>query len=43
MVLTISNATTDTFEVNVGVSPSGGNAGPLQMEFIMSILENSTT
>ena len=42
-VLTISNATTDTFEVNVGVSPSGGNAGPLQMEFIMSILENSTT
>lgn len=42
-VLTISNATTDTFQVNVGVSPSGGNAGPLQMEFIMSILENSTT
>ena len=42
-VLTISNATTDTFQVNVGVSPSGGNVGPLQMEFIMSILENSTT
>ena len=42
-VLTISNATTDTFEVNVGVSPSGGRVGPLQMELIMSILENSTT
>ena len=42
-VLTISNATTNTFEVNVGVSPSGGRVGPLQMELIMSILENSTT
>ena len=41
--LTVANKTTDTFEVNVGVSPSGGNVGPLQMEFIMSILENSTT
>lgn len=42
-VLAISNATTNTFEVNVGTSPSGGNVGPLQMELIMSILENSTT
>lgn len=41
--LTISNVTTDTFEVNVGTSPSGGNVGPLQMELIMSILENSTS
>jgi len=39
--LTVANQTTDTFEVNVGVSPSGGNVGPLQMELIMSILENS--
>ena len=42
-VLAISNVTTDTFQVNVGVSPSGGRVGPLQMELIMSILENSTT
>ena len=40
-VLAISNKTADTFEVNVGVSPSGGRVGPLQMELIMSILENS--
>ena len=40
-VLAISNATTNTFQVNVGVSPSGGNVGPLQMELVMSILENS--
>ena len=33
----------NTFTVNVGASPSGGNVAPLQMEFIMSILENSTT
>jgi len=42
-VLTISNVTTNTFEVNVGTSPSGGRVGPLQMELIMSILENSTS
>lgn len=42
-VLGIGNTTTNTFEVNVGVSPSGGRVGPLQMELIMSILENSTT
>ena len=40
-VLAISNVTTNTFQVNVGVSPSGGNVGPLQMELVMSILENS--
>ena len=40
-VLGIGNTTTNTFEVNVGVSPSGGRVGPLQMELIMSILENS--
>ena len=33
----------NTFTVNVGASPSGGNVAPLQMELIMSILENSTT
>jgi hypothetical protein len=41
--LTISNADTNTFQVNVGASPSGGYVAPLQMELIMSILENSTT
>lgn len=41
--LSVSNVTTNTFQVNVGVSPSGGRVGPLQMELIMSILENSTT
>ena len=40
-VLGIGNTTTNTFEVNVGVSSSGGRVGPLQMELIMSILENS--
>jgi len=40
-VLTISNVTTNTFQVNVGTSLSGGRVGPLQMELVMSILENS--
>ena len=40
-VLAISNVTTITFQVNVGTSLSGGRVGPLQMELIMSILENS--
>ena len=31
----------NTFSVNVGPSTSGGQVGPLQMEFICSILENS--
>ena len=39
----IISKTDDTITVNVGASPSGGNVGPLQMELIMSILENSTT
>ena len=42
-VLAISNVTTNTFQVNVGTSLSGGRVGPLQMELIMSILENSTS
>ena len=33
----------NTFTVNVGVTTTGGLVGPLQMEFICSILENSTT
>ena len=33
----------NTFTVDVGVTTTGGLVGPLQMEFIMSILENSTT
>ena len=33
----------NTFTVNVGVSTTGGLVGPLQMEFICSILENSTS
>lgn len=33
----------NTFTVNVGVTTTGGLVGPLQMEFIMSILENSAT
>mgnify|MGYP001157030147 FL=1 len=32
----------NTFTVNVGVTTTGGLVGPLQMEFICSILENST-
>ena len=41
--LTITKIDNDKFTVNVGLSPSGGNVAPLQMELIMSILENSTT
>ena len=33
----------NTFTVNVGVTTTGGLVGPLQMEFICSILESSTT
>ena len=33
----------NTFTVNVGQTTTGGLVGPLQMEFICSILENSTT
>ena len=38
----ITAFTVDTLTVNVGVSPSGGLVAPLQMEFIASILENTT-
>lgn len=40
--ISIASTTTTTATVNVGVSPSGGLVAPLQMEFIASILENST-
>ena len=33
----------NTFTVNVGVTTTGGLVGPLQMEFICSILENSSS
>ena len=38
----IGTTTTNSITVHVGKSPSGGLVGPLQMEFIASILENST-
>ncbi len=38
----IGTTTTDSITVHVGRSPSGGMVGPLQMEFIGSLLENST-
>ena len=41
--LPISVVGLNTFTVNVGVTTTGGLVGPLQMEFICSILENSTT
>ena len=39
--LPIIEATTNTIDVNVGVSTSGGLVAPLQMEFLASILENN--
>ena len=33
----------NTFTVNVGITTTGGLVGPLQMEFVASILENSST
>ena len=39
----VANVTTNTFTVNVGVTTTGGLVGPLQMEFVASILENSST
>ena len=39
--LPIIEATTNTINVNVGVSTSGGLVAPLQMEFLASILENN--
>ena len=40
--ISIASTSTDTITVLVGESPSGGLVAPLQMEFIASILENST-
>ena len=39
--LPIIESTTNTINVNVGVSTSGGLVAPLQMEFLASILENN--
>jgi len=39
----VTKITDDIFSVNVGVTTTGGLVGPLQMEFICSILESSTT
>ena len=39
----IGTTTSNSVTVHVGKSPSGGMVGPLQMEFIGSILENNTT
>ena len=41
--LSVSFVGLNTFTVNVGQTTTGGLVGPLQMEFICSILENSTT
>ena len=41
--LSVSVVGLNTFTVNVGVTTTGGLVGPLQMEFICSILENSTS
>lgn len=41
--LTVTVIDSDNISVNVGTSPTGGQLAPLQMEFICSILENSTT
>ena len=40
--IAIASTTTTTIAVNVGISSAGGLVAPLQMEFIASILENST-
>ena len=39
----IGATTVNTITVYVGVSTAGGLVAPLQMEFLASILENSTT
>jgi hypothetical protein len=41
--ITVNDASGTSLTVNVGASPTSGYAAPLQMEFICSILENSTT
>ena len=40
--VTTTNLLANTFTVQVGMTTTGGLIGPLQMEFICSILENST-
>jgi len=41
--LNVSVVGLNTFTVDVGITTTGGLVGPLQMEFICSILESSTT
>ena len=41
-IVTVNVGRVNDFSVHVGVSTAGGLVGPLQMEFICSILENST-
>ena len=41
--ITVNVGKVDTFSAFVGVSTAGGLTAPLQMEFICSILENSST
>ena len=43
VTVNVGKTNTDTVTIPVGISSSGGRVGPLQMEFIGSILENSTT
>jgi len=40
--ITVDVGKVNQFSVHVGVSTAGGLVGPLQMELICSILENST-
>jgi len=40
--ITVNVGKANEFSVNVGVSTAGGLVGPLQMEMVCSILENST-
>ena len=42
-VLGVGSTSTNAFAVQVGLTTTGGLVGPLQMEFICSILENSST
>ena len=42
-VLSVGNTSANAFDVQVGVTTTGGLVGPLQMEFVASILENSST
>ena len=42
-VLGVGSTSTNAFAVEVGITTTGGLVGPLQMEFVASILENSST